>query len=242
MSRFARQKVTPGLTERPGEGIYAPLGVRPDPDRSLLRISGSYVPSKGCPGGELTLGDLHPQDPTEASFDFERSRKVERRIMASSHKRWVGAAALVMTLPAGWAAYRTLRPTHTNRTDFHGARLGMSASSVRSAFPRPLSVDLSGELALTWSAASSSASSSVASEPLVDDALGTVTDVRFEFHLGLLVAVRATGESASTETQFSLTDAAFRRVADDSQGRATLLWIARDCPTHAEEVRRLTEN
>ena len=157
--------------------------------------------------------------------------------MTSSQMRWVGAAALALTLPAGWAMFRVwTRPERPQTlTEFHGVRLGMSAHDVREAFDRALSVDMSDELALVWTRDEG--------QTFHDPALGDVQNARFEFHLGLLVAIRATGQTGRRDHhELTLSHAALRRVADDTQGRATLTLIARDCPTHAEEVRRLTAN
>jgi hypothetical protein len=164
--------------------------------------------------------------------------------MTPSQKRWFGAAALALAVPAGWAWIRLSSQRSENLSEFHGARLGMTASQLRRGFA--LVGDFSvqsagesdGELAVEWVPRADEQGSSVFSF------------ARFEFHQGLLVAVRADTRDPSqatlARTQPFVADAAavlHRHVdghSSDSTARVRITLLSRDCPTHAEEVRQLT--
>jgi hypothetical protein len=98
--------------------------------------------------------------------------------------------------------------------------------------------DADGELAVEWAPS--------ATEP--GDA--ALSFVRFEFHQGLLVAIRADSQEPSelslAHTHPFVADAAavlHRSVqlhSSDSTARVRITLLSRDCPTHAEEVHRLT--
>ena len=131
-----------------------------------------------------------------------------------------------------------------NLTEFYGARLGMTASDLRRSFSLPGDFrvhsdgDASGELAVEWAPSASETPAS------------PVMSARFEFHQGLLVAIRADvidaeqAEMARTQPFVANAAAVLHRQAEatspDSTSRVRITLLARDCPTHAEEVRQLT--
>ena len=115
---------------------------------------------------------------------------------------------------------------------FRGARLGMSARDTRARFQTPAagswaaSVATTGEEAITWKAS---------------DASAEVSQASFEFHNGMMVAIRVT-EAASapgtSETGVRKSAVSVRQIVkpSGSDPSAHLTILARDCPTHAAEV------
>ena len=113
--------------------------------------------------------------------------------------------------------------------DVPGVRLGMSPRDVRDRF-RP-----GGEG--TWKSGVSPTGDDTA---LDWQGSGTsITGARFEFHLGMLVAVRATlNPAVSGPPSFAATPRTvkvYRRSGD----RREFVLLARDCPTHREEAEGL---
>lgn len=113
-----------------------------------------------------------------------------------------------------------------------GLRLGTTPSSARERFdpgaPGTFRSEAMGEdLALVW-------------EP---EGESDVHGARLEFHLGLLVALRLrTAPSAppSEGPPMVLTDLSVLTRETTSE-EVSITWLARACPTHAAEVRRLVE-
>lgn len=114
-------------------------------------------------------------------------------------------------------------------TDFHGVRLGMSPGDVRQRFKAPPG---------TWRVTSGD-------EMLVDYSpdQGAVPKVRFEFHSGMLVAIRATVDPNDLA---AVAPAPPREVTpgtvlarDPADGKVAVTWLSRDCPTHKDEAERL---
>lgn len=119
-------------------------------------------------------------------------------------------------------------------TSFHGAKLGMAPRDVRERFDlAPLGAfkitSPGDELVLDWAPAHAGE--------------GTVESARFEFHSGMLVAVRAKlaprdPEAAGAPLLATKTAVVARAT---SEGVSYTL-IARDCPTHREEEKRLLQS
>lgn len=116
-------------------------------------------------------------------------------------------------------------------TDFHSVKLGMTAGDVRERTDLPK--------AGTWKATQ-------AEEMLLDYSppSGDVPKVRFEFHSGMLVAIRATVASddpAATALPREVTPGAV--IAREKSGShfTTITWLSRDCPTHKDEAERLVK-
>ncbi len=149
-------------------------------------------------------------------------------------KQWYGAAVIALVLPTGWAFYRWVSSLTSSDlpSTFHGIRLGMSVSAVRSGFDAAGRFEArpNGESgwALDWRAATP----------------GRVRSATFEFHEGLLVAVRAEvdrEDSLASRLGTTLTPGVVRRVTRRNDGAFDVLILARSCPAHADEVRRLIE-
>lgn len=113
--------------------------------------------------------------------------------------------------------------------EFHGARLGMTPSEVRDYF-KPngeFTILPSGEGAidLGWSGAASE----------------IFTEAVFEFHEGILVAIRAKhGADYSAKVQrLDVTPYAVRSISVGADANVETLLLARGCPTHESEVQDL---
>lgn len=152
--------------------------------------------------------------------------------MKVSGKQWFGAAVLALVIPTGWALYRWTSSLMSSDVPsaFHGIRLGMSVVDVRSGLqPRgTFSARPFGEAgwALDWQGADGS----------------SLKRATFEFHEGLLVAVRAEvdrEDPLASALGTTVTPGAVRRVSRRADGGFDVLILARDCPTHVDEVRQL---
>lgn len=105
-------------------------------------------------------------------------------------------------------------------------KLGMAPRDVRDRFQPGVpgawhtAVGIGEDTALEWKANAPPPSGFV--------------DARFEFHLGMLVAIRAHAAGPSREGVSSTAKTVTARAAD---GSVTVL--SRDCPTHKEEAERL---
>ncbi len=116
----------------------------------------------------------------------------------------------------------------TPHVTFHGVKLGMTPGDVRARFTAP-----SG----AWRATSGS-------EMVLDYSpdTGDAPKVRFEFHSGMLVAVRATltaNDAAAGGQRRELTPGSVLVREPAAAGRVSLVWLSRDCPTHKDEATRL---
>jgi len=130
--------------------------------------------------------------------------------------------------------------SNAHPASLHGARLGQTATQLRAAFRPPGSGRFraaagragSGDLALAW-------------EPSPGgDAAPVPQEVRFELHAGLLVAIRATLPDANPHADGSVLevrDASVSVREKNPDKTVSLTILARDCPTHAAEVRALLE-
>ena len=116
-----------------------------------------------------------------------------------------------------------------------GVRLGMTPRDVRDRFDP--------EAAGTWK-------TNVATGPSANDDTvlewtssagaekSKATDARFEFHLGMLVAVRAHLREGSTAEHIDTTPRTVTLRTPQGGGTEVTL-LARDCPTHHEEAESL---
>lgn len=157
--------------------------------------------------------------------------------MTSSHRRWYGAAAIALVVPAGWALVRLVAEIQQDETAFamYGARLGMTAAQLRDAYTLDgawdLSTDEVGGLTLTWA-------------PESDLDAGAPRAATFEFHEGLLVAMRLrmpAGAPWATGDPLEVAPDAILHRENVGPDVVQVDVIARNCPTHAEEVSRLLE-
>lgn len=128
-------------------------------------------------------------------------------------------------LPLGIAAAGVLSASD-GRRQFDGVRLGMSATQVREAYTPAepgewsSSVSADGTLLLDWRATEGPSAA------------------RFEVHDGLLVAVRghAIPTSAPSGDRVEVTADDVWSVSSDGNDTSQVLWIARNCPLHREEI------
>jgi hypothetical protein len=129
----------------------------------------------------------------------------------------------------GVGALSSLRPSATR--ELRGARLGLSLADTRDRFAAPPGG--------AWSSESSP-------EPVLRWAPGAqASDLRaatFEFHQGMLVAVRlrlARSAPEASGASLEITRASLLARATTSDGEVELTLLSRSCPTHADEVKRL---
>lgn len=121
--------------------------------------------------------------------------------------------------------------------EFHGVKLGMQPGDVRARFDLPsghwkndggTSTVGGGALKLTWKRDSGSEGPE---------------EAVFEFHNGLLVAIRAhyaAGAQDAFANGAARLETSSTVLARDEQGGAKdVRWIAKDCPEHADEVRAI---
>ncbi len=119
------------------------------------------------------------------------------------------------------------RSREPQQVDFHGVRLGMSAGDVRRRFVGP-----AGQWKVT-----------PGDGMVVDYAPegGVLPRARFEFHTGMLVAVRATlppldPSAEGSERVVTPASVLVRKVEGD---HVAFTLLSRDCPTHRAEAAAL---
>lgn len=162
-----------------------------------------------------------------------RGRRVDaapRNILA----RAVLAVALVVTSATSTAAMTACRGGDDTAANagVPDVRLGMSPRDVRDRFAPGTDGSWQTQIAknpgedtvLAWKA------HHAASAP--------ISEARFEFHLGMLVAVRAhlRTSQASSRAATTVTPKTVTVRAPHDEGGTTLTILARDCPTHHEEA------
>jgi hypothetical protein len=117
--------------------------------------------------------------------------------------------------------------TRDDATAVPGVRLGMSPRDVRDRFVPggegtfQTHVGAGDDTVLEWTGK--------------DGGLGFAR-ARFEFHLGMLVAVRARTTAPIDAEQVSLTPRTVTVRAPAEGGGTSLVVLARDCPTHKDEA------
>ena len=105
-------------------------------------------------------------------------------------------------------------------------RLGMAPRDVRDRF-QPGSEG-------TWQTALGAGDDTVLEWTAKDPASAT-RDARFEFHLGMLVAIRAHLAEKATMEQVSSTPKTVT-LRGPGEGGTSIVVLARDCPTHKDEA------
>lgn len=111
-------------------------------------------------------------------------------------------------------------------------RLGMAPRDVRDRF------EPGGEG--TWQTSVGSGADDTAIEWKAADGSARVKDARFEFHLGMLVAIRATTREPAAEAErITSTPGSVTLRKRAPEGGTSIAVLARDCPTHKEEADRL---
>lgn len=111
-------------------------------------------------------------------------------------------------------------------------RLGMAPRDVRERF-RP-----SGEG--SWQTAVGSGDDTVVEWTLRDEKARSnptaVIEARFEFHLGMLVAIRARSNETTSSEKIGLTPKTVTIRSPAREGGTMITVLARDCPTHKDEA------
>jgi hypothetical protein len=139
----------------------------------------------------------------------------------------LGALLLASLLVSIWWLLRPAAPT-----EIRGLRLGLSASDTRERFQAPApgvwSSEANPEPSLRWKA----------------DPPSPIHEAVFEFHQGMLVAIRlsvsaGTPEAAGPPLEVSPARILVRKKEPD--GRVSLTVLSRTCPAHATEVNRLLQ-
>lgn len=145
---------------------------------------------------------------------------------------WTIAVLVLLAAPTAWAISRVLTDD-AGPFVLEGVRLGMTPADVRRSFSlagagRFQSEAMGEDFALAWAPMSPSG----------------LVSARFEFHESLLVAVRLRGR-AGAETVEALDGPSFEQTPGSVLARRSgsdltdVIWLSRDCPTHANEVARL---
>jgi hypothetical protein len=126
-----------------------------------------------------------------------------------------------------------------DQTIFHGVRLGMAARDVRDRFDVGTTgewkVTPGEEMLLDWSPAADGGHA-------MD---GPVASARFEFHSGMLVAIRADldrGDPSAGGGELTVTGASVAAREPLPKDHVSYTLLARDCPTHKAEEQRLLSN
>lgn len=119
--------------------------------------------------------------------------------------------------------------TRTEPDAIPNVKLGMAPGDVRDRF------EPGGPGA--WHSAVGKAADDTALEWKATGGAAKVKEARFEFHLGMLVAVRATtNEPAPSGERISATPASVTVRRRASSGGTDIALLARDCPTHKDEA------
>jgi hypothetical protein len=156
-----------------------------------------------------------------------RLQPLRRLLRRTRHLLLVASlVAAVATTVAASGCSRSV--TSAESEAIPGARLGMSPRDVRERFQSggegswQTTVGTGDDTTLEWRA---------------KDASARFATARFEFHLGMLVAVRARLRESTTGENIALTPktVTVRRPAEGEAGTDITL-LARDCPTHREEA------
>lgn len=146
--------------------------------------------------------------------------------------RWIAIAVLIAPAAIGLAALLVSRagPSET-LGPVRGLRLGLAPSQARQMFaaeqPGTFVTSATGEdFALEWTPAAPG---------------GALHSARLEFHLGQLVALRLSLAPDAPEARgpgLEASEASLLTREPSPEGGVELTWLARSCPTHADEVRR----
>lgn len=141
---------------------------------------------------------------------------------------WLAVSAALLASAA--AALAALLRSEPDPGWFRGVRLGMSADQVRARFDAGAPASWRTEISGTDVA-------------LVRGPAGSLDrEARFEFHDGMLVAMRLDLPASAPEARGEAvleTPAAVIARASEEPGRVRLVALARGCPTHADEVARI---
>jgi hypothetical protein len=149
---------------------------------------------------------------------------------AGSLSRWLVPAALIVPAALAIAAWLLAGSGSETLGPVRGLRLGIAPAQARAALrtDRPGSfatLAMGEDFALVWTP---------------EAAAGELSLARLEFHLGQLVAVRLTLTPSAPEAdgpELEVSEASVLTREPTPEG-VELTWLARSCPTHADEVRQ----
>jgi len=108
-------------------------------------------------------------------------------------------------------------------------RLGMAPRDVRDRFAP------GGAQPGAWQTALGAGDDTVL-EWTARDPASTITEARFEFHLGMLVAIRAKTKDSLKREEVSTTPKTVTVRVPVREGGTSVMVLARDCPTHKDEA------
>ncbi len=140
----------------------------------------------------------------------------------------LSAIVAFAVLPMAGVSAWMLRGNLDSET-FEGVRLGMTAAQIRRTFlpgTWETSVNDDGTILMDWTPQSGDSS---------------VNSVRFEVHQGLLVAIRADlrPDHPQADDPSDVTEDVLKHTAPTDHNSVQVLWIARNCPIHRQEVASL---
>ena len=153
-----------------------------------------------------------------------------RRGFVRSEALRVGLVVATLGLASGLARTYLVQHRAERRVELRGVWLGMTPTDVRERYRAPVQGTWRSEMradpVIIWSALSPEPGSTAS----------------FEFHGGVLVAVRMVVPTSDPDAQGPSLDVSTASVLvrqGSTDGRVELTLLARDCPTHAEEIHRL---
>ncbi|HJL20320.1 MAG TPA: hypothetical protein RMH99_31930 [Sandaracinaceae bacterium LLY-WYZ-13_1] len=162
---------------------------------------------------------------------------MEERSPESRKWKWIALVVLVLPAAAGlWALASSTFGGSETLGPVRGLSLGFGPAQarerLRTAVPGSFRSTAIGEdFAIDWTP---------------DGAATQMRAARMEFHLGQLVALRLTLSSDAPEAEgpdLELSEASVLTRERAPDGSVELTWLARSCPTHADEVRqRITQH
>lgn len=172
----------------------------------------------------------HGDRPAEAPTDRHREGAAADRATAKGWRWWYPLIVLVPAILALTALVSSILSGSEAPGSLRGARLGMTPDQVRDRFAGGGDASWRTEIVgpdLT----------------LIRGASGSLDrETRFEFHAGMLVAIRADLPADAPEARgeaLEISPASLVARSSGEDGRVLLRVLARDCPTHAEEVSRV---
>lgn len=155
---------------------------------------------------------------------------------SGSARRWLIRAGLLFLLAAIAIGLVIAKKRSTSAFgNLHGVRLGMTVRDLRARFDTAGAGQwesvVADDMVLRWKPAT--------------DARGGPLGAQFEFHMGILMAIRADlalGDAAANGPPFELSESTVVVREPTPAGPVHLTVIARSCPTHAKEAERLVHD
>lgn len=149
------------------------------------------------------------------------------RLVVPVVRRWLAFSLQLLVI---WSALGAGGCSREEKEAVPNVRLGMAPRDVRERF-QP-------SAAGSWQTALGSGDDTVL-EWTSRDASSYVSQARFEFHLGMLVAIRARLNEKAEREEVSTTPKTVTSRAPAGEGGTHVTVLARDCPTHKDEAEAL---